>query len=178
MQPRSVVWSHKVSTQNFIKSPLTHKRFIRVNTICSVDAVAKDSFSDAQTLQKELGFSWENQWYPIAPEHDLDKDIPHPLQVAIISSHTFYLDEREFYLQILFQILGRRLVLWFDPKESVWSCFLDSCPHRFVPLSKGRIDKNSGCLECSYHAWKFKANGSCFSIPQLENEEQEKAKSK
>ena len=43
------------------------------------------------------------------------------------------------------------------------SAFIDSCPHRNVPLSIGKVSGNH--LECSFHGWKFNAEGKCVSIP-------------
>ena len=29
-------------------------------------------------------------------------------------------------------------------------CVLDLCPHRLAPLSQGRVDPLTGCIECPY----------------------------
>ena len=47
-----------------------------------------------------------------------------------------------------------------------WSVVLDACPHRLAPLSQGRVDAATGCLECPYHGWQFDATGACTKIPQ------------
>jgi phenylpropionate dioxygenase-like ring-hydroxylating dioxygenase large terminal subunit len=42
----------------------------------------------------------------------------------------------------------------------------DSCPHRGIPLSYGRLEGNA--VECSYHGWRFDAcSGQCVEIPSL-----------
>lgn len=42
----------------------------------------------------------------------------------------------------------------------------DSCPHRGIPLSYGRLD-GSG-VTCKYHGWKFNpVSGQCLEIPSL-----------
>lgn len=42
----------------------------------------------------------------------------------------------------------------------------DACPHRGMPLSRGRFDGEQ--LECSYHGWRFDAQGGqCQLIPSL-----------
>jgi phenylpropionate dioxygenase-like ring-hydroxylating dioxygenase large terminal subunit len=46
----------------------------------------------------------------------------------------------------------------------------DICPHRGVPLSAGRILAND-TVECPYHGWRFRANGSCAKIPSLTGHE-------
>lgn len=51
----------------------------------------------------------------------------------------------------------------------------DLCPHRGVPLSKGKMIDDT--VECPYHGWRFKPSGQCSLIPSLvggENIEPEK----
>jgi len=43
----------------------------------------------------------------------------------------------------------------------------DRCPHRFAPLSAGRVRKD-GHLECPYHGWHFDAEGRGGSPTQPE----------
>jgi phenylpropionate dioxygenase-like ring-hydroxylating dioxygenase large terminal subunit len=46
----------------------------------------------------------------------------------------------------------------------------DSCPHRGIPLSYGRLDGEA--LECSYHGWRFEAcSGRCVEIPSLTSQD-------
>ena len=42
------------------------------------------------------------------------------------------------------------------------------CPHRYAPLSEGRIEESGGhvSLQCKYHGWEFDKNGQCVKIPQ------------
>lgn len=87
-------------------------------------------------------FDWYSHWYPIMPECDLDKRVPHAKKV-----------------------LGIDVVVWWDRNESAWKVFDDSCPHRLAPLSEGRIDQ-SGRLQCVYHGWCFSGSGDCKFIPQ------------
>mmetsp|Transcript_54194 Transcript_54194/g.162264 ORF Transcript_54194/g.162264 Transcript_54194/m.162264 type:complete len:605 (-) Transcript_54194:467-2281(-) len=49
-----------------------------------------------------------------------------------------------------------------------WSVQADVCPHRLAPLSQGRVDESTGCIECPYHGWQFDADGALTSLPQLE----------
>ena len=44
-------------------------------------------------------------------------------------------------------------------------CLLDRCPHRFAPLSGGRIV--AGQIECPYHGWRFDGAGRCRLMPGL-----------
>jgi phenylpropionate dioxygenase-like ring-hydroxylating dioxygenase large terminal subunit len=46
----------------------------------------------------------------------------------------------------------------------------DSCPHRGIPLSYGRLEGNA--VECSYHGWRFDAcSGQCVEIPSLTSQD-------
>ncbi|CAJ1330779.1 unnamed protein product, partial [Effrenium voratum] len=44
----------------------------------------------------------------------------------------------------------------------------DACAHRLAPLSEGRIEPKTGCLQCAYHGWEFNSQGNCQRIPQVE----------
>src|SRR5437879_7769330 len=46
----------------------------------------------------------------------------------------------------------------------------DSCPHRGIPLSYGRLDGK--VVECCYHGWRFDAcTGQCVGIPSLSSQD-------
>jgi phenylpropionate dioxygenase-like ring-hydroxylating dioxygenase large terminal subunit len=46
----------------------------------------------------------------------------------------------------------------------------DSCPHRGIPLSYGRLD--GAVLECCYHGWRFEAcSGRCVESPSLTSQD-------
>ncbi|MCY7334084.1 MAG: Rieske 2Fe-2S domain-containing protein [Pseudanabaena sp. CAN_BIN31] len=87
-------------------------------------------------------FDWQEVWYPVFYIEDLDKTKP-----------------------AKFTLLERDLVIWWDRHTNAWKAFDDRCPHRLVPLSEGRIAED-GLLECPYHGWAFKGDGSCDRIPQ------------
>ncbi|AII17149.1 putative phaeophorbide a oxygenase [Aureococcus anophagefferens virus] len=61
------------------------------------------------------------------------------------------------------EIFGNDYVLWNTDK--IWTLQKDICPHRFAPLSQGRIEGD--CIQCPYHGWEFNSSGSCTKIPQL-----------
>jgi phenylpropionate dioxygenase-like ring-hydroxylating dioxygenase large terminal subunit len=46
--------------------------------------------------------------------------------------------------------------------------FADECPHRRARLSAGRVLGNT--LQCTYHGWRFAADGACVAIPALEED--------
>ena len=106
----------------------------------------KNSNSQSQVLaaggQDGDRFDWQEVWYPVFYVEDLDKTKP-----------------------AKFTLLERDLVIWWDRQTNAWKAFDDRCPHRLVPLSEGRIAED-GLLECPYHGWAFKGDGSCDRIPQ------------
>ncbi len=82
------------------------------------------------------------------------------------------------------ELLGMKLVIYKskpddnDDNELSWTCLQDHCPHRFAPLSEGRVVMSSSdetnksstsCnIQCAYHGWEFGNDGSCVKIPQLD----------
>ncbi|KAH7299823.1 hypothetical protein KP509_24G031300 [Ceratopteris richardii] len=104
-----------------------------------------NEIEDAHSQVSGKKFVWKDHWYPVSLIEDLDPSLPTP-----------------------FQLLGIELVLWCD-REGNWKAFSDKCPHRLAPLSEGRIDEN-GWLQCPYHGWSFKPDGSCGVIPQAKSD--------
>lgn len=71
------------------------------------------------------------------------------------------------------EVAGERYAVWKStdttlPEDNRWSVMQDACTHRLAPLSEGRVDPLTGCLECPYHGWQFNTKGDCKNIPQLE----------
>jgi phenylpropionate dioxygenase-like ring-hydroxylating dioxygenase large terminal subunit len=63
-------------------------------------------------------------------------------------------------------LLGLPLVLGRDAQSRPFA-LRDTCPHRGIPLSYGRLDEG-GLLECCYHGWRFEpVSGQCKEIPSL-----------
>ena len=46
------------------------------------------------------------------------------------------------------RVMGLDLVVWKDEIHKHWSVMVDACPHRLAPLSQGRVDPETGCIEC------------------------------
>jgi phenylpropionate dioxygenase-like ring-hydroxylating dioxygenase large terminal subunit len=65
------------------------------------------------------------------------------------------------------EIMGRKFVVWRGA-ENRWSVLKDECPHRMVPLSQGRVNPATRCLECAFHGWQFNPEGTLVRIPHLE----------
>ena len=53
-------------------------------------------------------------------------------------------------------------------QDQQWSVLLDMCPHRFAPLSIGRYNPDTQCIECPYHGWNFDTDGTLTHVPQLD----------
>lgn len=86
--------------------------------------------------------------------------------LPVISLSSF--NERE-PMQV--EIGGFKYVIWKSPKAKTsegWNVMDDACPHRFAPMSEGRVDAVSGCIECPYHGWQFESQtGTLFRIGTL-----------
>lgn len=59
-------------------------------------------------------------------------------------------------------VLGKRWALVRMDGEV--RAFADRCPHRLAPLSIGSVC-DDGTLQCTYHGWRFGADGGCVAIP-------------
>lgn len=59
-------------------------------------------------------------------------------------------------------ILDQPLLLFRDA-DGVARILLDRCPHRFAPLSAGRLDE--GVVICGYHGLAFDGTGACVRNP-------------
>lgn len=62
-------------------------------------------------------------------------------------------------------VLGTPLVL-FRRLDGTAVGLIDRCAHRNMALSRGRV--RDGSIECSYHGWRYGADGRCVEIPSLE----------
>jgi len=63
-------------------------------------------------------------------------------------------------------VLEQRMVMYRTSAGKVVA-LEDRCPHRFLPLSKGkRIDDN---IQCGYHGMTFNCDGGCVRIPGQDN---------
>jgi phenylpropionate dioxygenase-like ring-hydroxylating dioxygenase large terminal subunit len=131
-------------------------RFSSSRTACMKMASDGTTSSSNVVKKKETAadeFRWETEWYPVSPLQDLDRHRPNKIT-----------------------LLGKDFVVWYNQPLDKWTAFADSCPHRLVPLSEGRIEtkksnddnnKHEQFLQCAYHGWEFDTNGKCRLIPQL-----------
>jgi phenylpropionate dioxygenase-like ring-hydroxylating dioxygenase large terminal subunit len=75
-------------------------------------------------------------------------------------------------------LLGRKIldipvVLYRDNAGEVVA-LTDRCPHRFAPLSMGKIV--NGCVECPYHGLRFNGSGACVHNPHGDGRIPDRAK--
>lgn len=66
------------------------------------------------------------------------------------------------------RLLGTPWLLWRDDAD--WAMIADRCPHRFVPLSRGKFA--NGVVTCGYHGLSFDGTGACIANPFGEPPEQ------
>jgi len=60
-------------------------------------------------------------------------------------------------------LLETPVVLFRDPQGQAHA-LMDRCPHRFAPLSMGKVQE-SGALQCPYHGLQFGTDGRCVKNP-------------
>ncbi len=64
-------------------------------------------------------------------------------------------------------ICGIPMVFYREQDSGMPVALFDACPHRFFPLSKGRLT-NAG-IQCGYHGMQFDGAGKCVKVPGQEN---------
>ncbi len=120
---------------------------VQYSTAAKIDETKKTN-DVVTSLNREALASrkFPRTWVPLASTYELDPNRPSPLQ-----------------------FLGQKYVCYQD-NDQRWVVLDDSCPHRLVPLSEGRVNRDSNSLQCSYHGWEFNSDGSCIRIPQVTSE--------
>ena len=84
-----------------------------------------------------------NAWYIIAEPQELENE-------AIVAR----------------TVLGKRLAI-YRGRDGAIVAMEDRCPHRFAPLSLGKITDRG--IQCAYHGAEFAANGQCVAVPAQKN---------
>lgn len=146
-----IAWNIIVLRVNAAFSSFSLARSIRIITkpYLSFPSVNKPSNIQLRPTHKH-DVNYEGAWIPMI---SLDTtDDKHPLQI---------------------ETFGQKFVVWkdkkHDSKNEGWSVMDDYCPHRLAPLSEGRVNPETGCIECPYHGWQFESKtGQCQLIPQLQ----------
>ncbi|KAL2609759.1 hypothetical protein R1flu_028332 [Riccia fluitans] len=101
----------------------------------------ENPFTAVAPADEKVQYNWEEHWYPLYLTQEIPNDAPLALTV-----------------------FDRYLVVFFDGDGKL-NCLEDRCPHRSAKLSEGQL--MDGRLECLYHGWQFKGDGTCAKIPQL-----------
>jgi phenylpropionate dioxygenase-like ring-hydroxylating dioxygenase large terminal subunit len=91
----------------------------------------------SQNAARFGGFA--NVWTPVVLSRALSAKKPLPVTVA-----------------------GERLVFFRDAHGKA-AALIDTCPHRGVALSLGKIQ--DGCLTCPFHGWRFNGSGEVVHVP-------------
>jgi len=63
-------------------------------------------------------------------------------------------------------VLGEHLVI-YRTSDNLVVALQDRCPHRFLPLSKGK--RLGDAIQCGYHGMTFDCTGKCIRIPGQDN---------
>lgn len=95
----------------------------------------------------------KNVWYVAAHVHELENDEPGAQPNGTMVART---------------IAGEPVVMYRKASGEV-AALEDRCPHRFVPLSKGK--RIGDTVQCGYHGLSFDATGACSDAPN-DSEEQ------
>jgi phenylpropionate dioxygenase-like ring-hydroxylating dioxygenase large terminal subunit len=66
------------------------------------------------------------------------------------------------------ELLGQPVLFGRDHNGKAFA-MLDICPHRAMLLSGGEMQQHGDetHVECPYHGWRFRTDGSCAAIPSL-----------
>ena len=131
----------------------------------------KNIETNLQSKKEKEQFNWFKSWHPIVPVEILDKNKPHKFQLLNMDIVVWYdgviaNEKDDSFGPIQKKKRGSKK---YKRVEGEWRAFVDECPHRKVPLSEGRIEKD-GSLLCSYHAWRFDAEGKLLDAPQCQSE--------
>ena len=70
------------------------------------------------------------------------------------------------------ELLGQPVLFGRDHSGKAYA-LKDICPHRGILLSGGEARQHDGetHVECPYHGWRFRTDGSCAAIPSLTAEQ-------
>ena len=72
------------------------------------------------------------------------------------------------------ELLGQPILFGRDHQGRAYA-LKDICPHRGILLSEGEVQNHDGetQVECPYHGWRFRTDGSCAAIPSLTGDQAE-----
>lgn len=62
-------------------------------------------------------------------------------------------------------VLWEQAIALYRNSQGQVQALEDSCPHRFVKLSRGKVVGDA--IECTYHGWQINSAGGCAAVPYL-----------
>lgn len=65
--------------------------------------------------------------------------------------------------RMLARTVTDRPLLIYRAESGAAFCLFDRCPHRFAPLSRGKLEGES--VRCNYHGMRFGGSGACVENP-------------
>ena len=81
---------------------------------------------------------------------------------------------KEYGQKLVAQRLLNECVVLYRKQDGTPVALEDACPHRKLPLSKGRLKKDA--IECGYHGLTFDGSGKCVAAPTQPEQIPEKAR--
>lgn len=82
----------------------------------------------------------KNAWYPIAWTDEVTPD------------------------QLFSRIVAEEAIVLYRKQDGSMVALQDRCPHRFLPLHRGRLRDDA--IHCGYHGLAFSSDGHCIGNPQ------------
>jgi len=139
---RLVMFSSYISMIPKLRSLVPHRKELKSQVTVSVPV--SDPFDYGGTDAEESG----TVEAPTS-SHQAGETPGAWLPFIVISSN-----DDEFPLELT--VAGSTYAVWRNPLDrdnaetKGYSIMLDQCPHRLAPLSQGRVDTITGCIECPY----------------------------
>ena len=162
-----------------VSSPVATSAYSTSRLIGNARSKCSDSKLELTRSKKSLPHSKDHQFNydNIDPLHNFTNNINSTPYHSVEGGAWFpitLLDTIDDKFPKQIEILGNKYVVWRNQQEKNnasaafgWNVMLDQCPHRLAPLSEGRVDPRTNCLECPYHGWQFEAHtGTCTFVPQ------------
>jgi len=107
------------------------------------------STTSTQTNDPFANFDYENHWYPVIWECDLEMNEPTKVTVFDVD------------------YVVAKVKSSSDDEQMEVIAMKDFCTHKGAALSQGRITEG-GNFQCAYHGWTFSGKtGDCIEIPQI-----------
>eukprot|EP00581_Thalassiosira_minuscula_P011322 CAMPEP_0183727866 /NCGR_PEP_ID=MMETSP0737-20130205/26591_1 /TAXON_ID=385413 /ORGANISM="Thalassiosira miniscula, Strain CCMP1093" /LENGTH=698 /DNA_ID=CAMNT_0025959617 /DNA_START=9 /DNA_END=2102 /DNA_ORIENTATION=+ len=147
-------------------APLLSQPSSYLNDVATTATAASSRKAAATAKQRNFQeFDYNSQWYPVSWAEDVP--LNEPIRVTLFDVD-YVLAKTTATKTSAANDDGEEEV---KEEEEVFYAMLDSCPHKKVALSEGRITdcgtQDKRYFQCSYHGWTFDGeSGECMEIPQ------------